>query len=156
VRVSLWTTWLCLCLGCGPAVSIDGEIVSSDPATTEGPEVPIEMEESKPTCITPVLSSLRAELFVPTCGSCHSGTAPAEGLDLTLEETALRDRLMQSASQSPSGLRLIMPGSTGSSYLFLKIAVKTPLIGERMPKDQDPLAKCTVEGVRKWILDGAN
>src|SRR5262245_21472238 len=105
------------------------------------------MQQSKPTCITPSLTSLRAELFVPTCGECHSGAAPAEGLDLTLEETALRERLMQSASQSPSGLPLVMPGSTGSSYLFLKIAVKTPLIGERMPKDQDPLQECTVEAV---------
>jgi hypothetical protein len=150
-------TWLCASAACGPAVSIDGEIVSDEsaPATREGPEVPI-AEQTKPTCNTPVLASLREELFVPSCGECHSGAAPAEDLDLTLEGAELRMRLMQPAAQSPSGIPLVKPGSTGSSYLYLKIAVKTPLIGDRMPKDAEPLEECTIESVRKWILEGAN
>jgi hypothetical protein len=139
-------------------VSIEGEIVPADPsaATATGPEAPIEMEEQKPTCIQPSLASIRAELFVPTCGPCHSGPTPAQELDLTMEEAALRMRLMQPARQSPSGLPLVMPGSTGSSYLYLKIAVKTPLIGDRMPQDGEPLLDCTIEAVRRWILEGAN
>ena len=152
----LWTACLAASIGCGPAGTIDGDLRADAPALTEelGGE-PVEMEESKPTCIAPTLSSIRTELLVPECGGCHSGAAPAQSLDLTLEETALRARLMEPASQSPSGLPLVMPGATGSSYLYLKIAVKTPLIGDRMPKEGDALADCTIEGVRQWIIDGA-
>ena len=68
---------------------------------------------------------------------------------------AIETLLMQPAAQSPSGLPLVTPGATGSSYLYLKIAVRTPLIGERMPKDAEPLEDCRIEAVRKWIADGA-
>ncbi len=150
---------VCTCLGCGPAGTIDGELRADDPSaatTNDHRQDPVEMEESKPTCITPALTSLRADLFVPVCGQCHAGSTPAQDLDLTLDEAALRMRLLQPASESPSGLPLVMPGAIGSSYLYLKVAVKTPLIGDRMPRDSEALSDCTVESVRRWIADGAN
>jgi hypothetical protein len=158
--VCLGWAGMATCLACGPAGTLEGELRAETPAIMGelGEQDPEEMEmpPPKPTCVTPSLTAIRTEVFVPECGACHSGATPAQSLDLTLDETSLRMRLMQPASQSPSGLPLVMPGSTGSSYLYLKIAVRTPLIGDRMPRNDDPLADCTLEGVRQWIVGGAN
>jgi hypothetical protein len=146
-----------LVLGCGPADTIGGALHDEGgpaPLVELGDPNATEDEELDPSCVAPNLGALRAEVFVPACGvaGCHSGGSPAEGLDLTMDETALLARLRQPASQSPSGIPLIAPGSAGGSYLYLKVYVKTPLIGERMPRDAEPLDDCAVESLRRFIM----
>lgn len=144
--------------GCGPATRIGGDLgVESEESTAQTSGRQVETEESRAQgCVQPDLETLRAEVLIPSCGRCHGGEDPAEDLDLTLELADLRMRLLQPAAQSPAGTPLVTPGSIGASYLYLKVAVKTPLIGNRMPRASDPLDDCTIDSLRAWIEDGAN
>jgi hypothetical protein len=106
-----------------------------------------------PACPDPTLASLAEKVFRPTCATsgCHQGDTPAEGLALDLEEAALQVHLRQASRQSPSGMPLVTPGRTGASYLYLKVAVASPLSGRRMPRDEAPLSECALDALAAWI-----
>ena len=109
-------------------------------------------------CPKPQLASIQEKTLIPSCGvsGCHIGTAStAAGLDLTLEVEALRLRLSQSSTQSPSRMKLIEPGRFGSSWLYLKIAFPQPVVGEQMPPGQS-LDKCEIDAISDWIRAGAS
>lgn len=143
---------------CGPATRIGGDLgVETEQSNARsGQQVETEESSEPGSCVEPTLGTLRAEVLVPACGGCHAGDDPAENLDLTLELADLRMRLLQPAAQSPSGTPLVTPGSIGASYLYLKVALKTPLIGNRMPRAAEPLEECTIESLHAWIEAGAN
>lgn len=159
--MGLRSVQLALCvaiLGCGPAVEFDGELQNRTEQPIAAPlnEPPPRPDPNNPDCPAPTLIDLHTAIFSPTCAAseCHVGAEAPEGLDFSIEPDALRARLEQPATQSPSGIPLITPGQPASSYLYLKVFLKTPLIGEQMPPTE-PLVECEVDAIRTWIEQGA-
>jgi hypothetical protein len=149
---------------CGAAGGPGGRYVTPDPdpdpdagirdTGTMTSTVP-DAGHRRPGCPAPTLESIRAEIFLPKCGTptCHGG---AEELDLTLPIDALRPRLLQPSTQSPSRLPLIAPSEVGRSWLYLKVFLDQPLAGDRMPPPPDPpLTDCQKEAIEEWIKSGA-
>ncbi|MBK6683782.1 MAG: hypothetical protein IPG45_04860 [Deltaproteobacteria bacterium] len=163
VLALLWTLVTLGPAACGPAGGpAEGRrLYTADLAPNPGsglsnPDPDPEPEpEPDPACPTPTLSSLRDEVFLPLCSSCHSGTLAPEGLALDLAPTELLARLGQPAHGSPSGMPLIAGGRRGGSFLYLKVFLETPLAGVQMPKDAPALSDCQVEALGAWIDAGA-
>jgi len=149
-----------LVVACGPAGGPRGSVLALGGTAADGDAgVTTDAGARRPdagadvTCPDPTLASLSAKVFRPTCATagCHSSDDPAEGLALDLDEAALQVHLRQPSWQSPSGMPLVTPGQKGASYLYLKVAVATPLAGRRMPRDEDPLPDCAVLALAEWI-----
>src|SRR5262245_27929377 len=97
-------------------------------------------------------------IFTQNCAKvgCHSGTAPAQGLNLQ-EGVALNNIVLVSSREVPT-LHRVEPGSTANSYLFRKITGAAGISGSRMPQDNPTFFDRNPELldlVRQWILEGA-
>lgn len=95
-------------------------------------------------------------IFKEKCEECHkpSGQAWSTTL-LPLEPLLAWDSLVNIASREmlppkPRMLR-VKPGMPDSSYLFTKVAVKTPPVGGRMPLNKTALTTTEIETIRIWI-----
>ncbi len=131
-RLALPLTLLALA-GCG-----------SDPPPAEGP--PIE----------PRLGRLQTEVFAPTCAlsaSCHGGSAPKEGLDLSASIWA--HIVNRPSTQVPEQM-LVVPGDPDASYLYEKVSRPMPAKGVRMPNTSPPLEDRALTALREWIRLGAH
>jgi hypothetical protein len=147
---------------CGPAGG-PGEgrrLYTSDLAPNPGsgldpkdqPQDPPPEEEE---CPDATLASIRDQILLPHCASCHSGGLAPEALDLSVEPEALLARLALASRGSPSGMPLVRAGQRGGSYLYLKVFLENPLAGDQMPKEKDPLSACQIEALGDWIDAGA-
>jgi len=112
-------------------------------------------------------------IFTARCATtgCHTGAAPAEGLDLTEGEAYDNIFLVLEGSgheHTESALRVpvppgkaahdgehfqIEPFDPGASHLFLKILGQEE--GERMPLGGPYLEEAQENAIRNWILEGA-
>jgi hypothetical protein len=125
----------------------DMPVVGGDPVLVElegsvaplVPQVPNLTDE-----IQPILTTSCA------LANCHVGDGAA-GLNLEAGQ-AFGEAVNVGSAQV--GALLVAPGSPDSSYLFEKIAVESPSVGDRMPIGNalDPL---DVEAIRQWIAGGA-
>ena len=90
------------------------------------------------------------------CGGCHGGSAPQAGLNL--KDDDVYARVMQASSQLPS-LKLIEPGQTQQSYLWLKVNADPSIMGSPMPIDplngDRRLTAQELADLRTWIEEGA-
>lgn len=144
---------------CGPAGGPTGRLVGAGQALGEGDGAgggkkdagTFEVEEG---CPSPTLESIQRDVFVPRCVRCHSGDSAPEMLALDGPLNELAARLEDGAAQSPSHMPLVTPNQIGPSYLFLKISLPTPLVGERMPPEAR-LPDCEIAAIRHWIEVGA-
>lgn len=114
------------------------------------------------------MSQIRT-IFQAKCASCHSGTYPSGGLNLSGTESQIHAALVNVASSSSdTNEKLVVPGSPYSSYLLKKMnnglihqADRAPLSeneGDVMPPPDYtgvPLANNEIELVRQWIYRGA-
>jgi hypothetical protein len=101
----------------------------------------------------PVLADVQARVFTPSCAfsTCHSGSAPAAGLDL---DSASRDAMVDVPSPVHGVSILVVPGDPDASYLYQKLAEDPPAVGDRMPIGS-PLDPTRLALVRAWIAAGA-
>ncbi len=86
---------------------------------------------------------------------CHEPGGDDESLDLSDEP--YNAMYLVTSDQSP--LFLVDPGDREGSYLWHKLAGSHGAVGGmggRMPKDEPPLPAITVEGIARWIDDGAS
>lgn len=165
----LWV--VLLAAGCGPAAEIDGPLFVPAALTAEdagvrtattstrrdaGPRDASPIDAGDPTCPEPTLESVRDRVFLTSCATsgCHTGPQAAQGLALDTLQLDLVSRLRQSAAQSPSSMPLVTPGQPGASYLYLKVFLPSPSVGDRMPPSA-PLSACQLAGLRRWIEAGA-
>ena len=81
-------------------------------------------------------------LFDRSCAipTCHSGDMPAKGLSL------------ESYQKATEHLGIIYPGQPDASLLVLRIQ---GTIQPRMPLYRDPLTTNQINGIRRWIYEGA-
>ncbi|NOY05530.1 MAG: hypothetical protein GXO82_02670 [Chlorobi bacterium] len=92
-------------------------------------------------------------IFAQNCNGCHGQGGPAVGiLDLT-KNTYLR--LVNAPSNTAAGWKLVVAGKPDSSLLYLKVALATPPVGVRMPKDLTPLPGTDIIKIKDWIEQGA-
>ncbi len=82
-------------------------------------------------------------LFDQTCAlsGCHNDATRAGDLSLTS---------YHNLTQRPN---IVVPGDPNSSLLYLRI---TGQIGQQMPLNRPPLTQNQQEGIRTWIVEGAD
>jgi hypothetical protein len=85
-------------------------------------------------------------LFLEACAraGCHYGTNPAGGLNLE----SYYDVTVQGGDHGPA----VIPPNPESGTLVQRIEGRG---GERMPYGLNPLNKNQIDGIKKWIQEGA-
>jgi hypothetical protein len=139
---------------CGPAVEIRGELkTGSDGGASTLAGLHGDGGPSGPLM---TLDDVRTQIFMPSCATsgCHAPPMPPLDLDLSLPTADLAPRLRQISKQSLAKIPLITPNAYGSSYLYLKVFLATPVVGDQMPPSA-PLDARLIEDLRTWIQAGA-
>jgi hypothetical protein len=95
-------------------------------------------------------------IFDDACTSCHTAAA-----DLDLSDGHAWSALVNHAAPASEacGQTLVIPGDSGSSYLFQKLTNPHPCFGAQMPIDElirsAPLPGCVTALIGDWIDAGA-
>ena len=126
-------------LTCGPAC--DG---LSGPIVPEAPR-PVSFSQD----VQPIITT--------ACGGCHSpgGLADLFGIEMFLREGEAYDAIVNVTSGLRSDLTLVVPGDSAASLFYLKVALDTPPIGDRMPRSAPVLTDEDLAAIRDWIDEGA-
>ena len=98
------------------------------------------------------LSEVQSQIFNASCTSCHSGSSPSQGLNLS--EGAAYGNTVNVPSTQVSSLDLVEPGDADNSYLIQKLE-GTAQSGVRMPNGGPYLSTTLRQLVRDWIEAGA-
>ena len=100
------------------------------------------------------LSDVQNQVFTASCTSCHSGSSPSQGLNLSAG-AAHGNTVNVPSTQVPS-LDLVEPGDADSSYLMQKLE-GTAQTGAQMPNGGPMLSSTLRQLVRNWTdVDVAN
>ncbi|MDZ7722467.1 MAG: c-type cytochrome domain-containing protein [candidate division KSB1 bacterium] len=93
-------------------------------------------------------SQIQASVFNPNCVSCHSGTTPSGGLDLSND--VAYNNLVNEPVNTSEYVR-VLPFDSDSSYLYLT------LVGDNAPlmPPSGPLSDAKIDSVAAWIDRGA-
>lgn len=94
-------------------------------------------------------------IFDDQCVTCHT-----PGADLVLQDNVSWNNLVGRAAPPAEacGGTLVVPGDPAASYLFQKLASKSPCSGLQMPRGElgsEPLPACVVDLISSWIQEGA-
>ena len=98
------------------------------------------------------LSEVQSQVFNASCTSCHSGSSPSQGLNLS--EGAAYGNTVNVPSTQVSSLDLVEPGDADNSYLMQKLE-GTAQTGVQMPNGGPYLSTTLRQLVRDWIEAGA-
>jgi hypothetical protein len=101
----------------------------------------------------PVFSDIQAQIFTPTCATagCHSGGAPAAGLNLQAGNSYAA--LVGIASTEDPNIMRVVPFDPVNSYL-MQVLDGTAASGTVMPPS-GMLPQTSIDAVRTWITNGA-
>ena len=92
---------------------------------------------------------LQNEIFTPICVSCHGGSAPQGGLDLSVDNAY--NNLVNAASTS-SSLKRIAPGESQNSYLMKRLRGEG---GATVMPPSGRLESAVIDSIAAWIDRGA-
>ena len=97
---------------------------------------------------------VQGEVFAVSCAlsGCHTGTAPASGLDLS--PAAAYGNLVGVPAVQRAGMRRVEPGDPERSYLVKKMRGDADISGGRMPPG-GPYVEAQVRLVSDWVRRGA-
>lgn len=127
------------------AVNPDGEYVDlADAFITKMKENPFTVSFSGD--IQPVFNQSCA------VSGCHSGSAPAEGLNLSADQAF--NNIVGISSTQNSSLFLIKRFDPDMSYLIRKIKGEG-ISGSRMPRGRTPLSLTLIAMFENWVREGA-
>lgn len=138
-------------LGCGDEGSSGGDGCPPGQVRCDGPCI----DE-----IEPNLQAIQDAIFRPSCTTftvCHTGTDPAQGLDLSSLESSSSTLIGVESVQVAGKLR-VAPNDSAASYLVNKITgVDIAPNTLRMPISARPEVLCEpkIDAIRRWIDDGA-
>ncbi|MGE5235906.1 MAG: hypothetical protein ACM3O7_06140 [Acidobacteriota bacterium] len=98
---------------------------------------------------------VQGEIFAVSCAlsGCHTGSAPAGGMDLS--PSAAYGSIVNVPSSERSDLMRIDPGRPEGSYLIKKLRGDPDISGSRMPLNGSPLGPDRIQLVTDWVLRGA-
>ena len=104
----------------------------------------------------PTLTRVESEVFKKSClfSGCHSGSAPAEGLNLDAP-TYSKLVNVKAKGAAVTSLALVVPGKPDDSYLYQKLIQTMPAMGTLMPQTGEMLDTARLNLVRDWIAAGA-
>ena len=89
-------------------------------------------------------------IFTASCITCHSGSSPAGGMDLSADGSYASTVGVPSTRCAP--LVRVAPNDPSNSCLMLRVeGTVTP----RMPMGRPALAAADIAKLRNWILQGA-
>jgi len=136
-------------------LAIAATLYACDAGTGEGLDqngLPLNGEEIIPLAAN--FLSIQTNIFTPSCATsgCHSGSAPAEGLNLS-DANSFNNIVSINSEQFPS-LNRVEAGDADSSYLVRKIE-GTASIGLQMPRNRPALSVDKIQAIRDWIDNGA-
>jgi mono/diheme cytochrome c family protein len=97
-------------------------------------------------------SSIQANVFTPTCSTCHSGASAPHGLRLDAANSYAL--LVGVPSDEQASILRVKPNEPDNSYLVQKIQGNAAT-GERMPAGLPALPQATIDAIRQWIVNGA-
>jgi hypothetical protein len=105
-------------------------------------------------------SSLEASVFVPRCATsaCHSGSPPANGLPVSLDQGAGWSQMVGVPAVGAPGIAVVEPGDPQASYLVHKLRGTGSQVGGTdalMPPDGQ-LDEAEILAIEAWITNGAN
>jgi len=112
-------------------------------------------------CQPATLTELEEDIFALRCGfsSCHSGAAPARGLDLSPSNSYAA--LVGVEAEEP-GQTLVVPGDVDQSFLVQVLRQDTYVADDdsgepsvRQMPPGSPLADSEIERIESWIAAGA-
>lgn len=86
-------------------------------------------------------------IFNNNCIHCHGGPNPIASMDLEQGYTQLVDIPSFQIAQ----FNRVKPGFPGDSYLFIKLNCGNQFVGDRMPRDANPLSLFDQALIRDWI-----
>lgn len=93
-------------------------------------------------------------IFNAHCISCHSGSTPPQGQNLSDSLAYLN--IVDVASHQQPAIKRIAPGDTTNSYLIMKIQGSPGISGLRMPRNGPPyLTTAQIDSIRSWVFNGA-
>jgi len=101
---------------------------------------------------TVTLSGEVQPIFTAHCTGCHSGGAPAAGLNLSTG--AAHGATVGVASTGVPALNLIEAGDPGTSYLLDKV-LGVAAVGAQMPLNGTPLTVTEIALIAEWATAGA-
>jgi hypothetical protein len=115
--------------------------------------------------VDPTIASflnMQTHIFKHSCNTsgCHN-TAAASNVQhgLVLEGADVYERLINIAPKNTdakaANLRLVVPNSADSSFLFTKCAWTSHKFGNQMPLGADALIANEIEFIKQWINAGA-
>jgi hypothetical protein len=145
-------------------VPIDSCTLPSPPARCVNPPIDSCTLTPKPaSCPSegPSFAADIAPLLSTNCESCHSPTGTAFSFTkLSLTKADAYALLVNVESVEMATLKKpmkrVLPGNPDSSFLYLKVSMKTPPGGgQRMPLNAAALAADKIELIRSWIAAGA-
>ena len=137
------------------ANALDGEFSGAFPSGNgaAGGDFAAQFAITTPVVIGPTLDQIQTVVFSPLCASCHSGLAPAAGLDLSNADTSHLELVGIASSQQAAVLR-VAPTDPDNSYLIQKLENAAGIMGGQMPPGS-PLPQSDIDEIRQWIFDGA-
>jgi hypothetical protein len=106
-----------------------------------------------PGTVMPVFSDIQAQIFTPDCATsgCHSGGAPAGGLNLAAGNSYAA--LVGIASSEDPNIMRVVPFDAANSYLMQTLD-GSAASGTVMPPS-GMLPQASLDAVRTWINNGA-
>jgi hypothetical protein len=104
--------------------------------------------------VEPTLSSIYDVIIERSCNSesCHGGSNPEAGLDLTSVEAAYASLVGVTSTEEPSFTRVIA-GDPDNSLMYMVLLGDVGAVGQ-MPSGWE-LGAVEIEAIRQWIEDGA-
>lgn len=141
------------------ANALDGEFVAAFPSGdgTAGGDFQAEFTLSTPVVLGPTLDQIQAVVFTPSCATvgCHTGVAPAAGLDLSTADLSFAGMVNVPSTQVVTTM-MVAPMDPNNSYLIQKIEMAVPPVGGVMPPPPAAMLDAAVIAeIRQWITDGA-
>jgi len=137
------------------ANALDGEFSGAFPSGNgvAGGNFVAQFSVATPVVIQPTLADIHANVFAPSCVSCHNpaGSASAVGIDFTDTATS-HLTLVNVPSAANAMIMRVVPGDPDNSYLVHKLE-NTGNVGVMPPTGGLP--QSTIDVVRQWIADGA-
>ena len=152
-------------LGTGPSIlmdleanALDGEFIGAFPSGDGAQGGDFEAVFTVQTGISPAptLDEIQAQLIGPSCSGCHRGptsTSLPSGLDLSDADASFAN-LVGVESLQVMGTALVEPGDADGSYLINKLE-GTQVVGGQMPLGGAPIEQAIIDGIRRWIDEGA-
>jgi hypothetical protein len=116
---------------------------------TTGPDANAPPEPPRPEVRAAALQALWAS----RCTSCHSGTEPQAGLELSTPDGVVRS--LRGAASREWGLQLVLPFDHSRSYLMRKLLGEGGIFGFDMPPTGARLTAAELRNVADWIDGGA-